>query len=77
MRSTCIVFGDFSPYIHLMNQLLMASKLDIDKSSCSNEVERFNSAILPWKHGTMQPDAKKSCPSQNRKRLVLNLNDTQ
>ncbi len=38
MRSTCIVIGDFASFIYLMSQLLMASKLDDGKSSCSNKV---------------------------------------
>ncbi len=40
----------------------MASKQDNGKSSCDNEVEGFNSAISPWKHGTMQRNAKTTYP---------------
>jgi hypothetical protein len=65
VRSTCIVFGDFTSFIYLASQLLMASKQDNSEqynseSSCSNEVERFNSAISPWKHITMQQSVGRS-----------------
>jgi hypothetical protein len=62
VRSSFILFGDFASFINLMSQLLMASKLDDGKSSCGNEVEGFNSAISPWKHGTMQQNAQKKYP---------------
>ncbi len=80
-RSTCIVFADFASFIYLMSQLLMTSKQNDGQSSCGNVGEGFNSAISPWKHGTMQQNAKETYPigpigwRNLRKRMKSELNE--
>jgi hypothetical protein len=60
VRSTCVLFGNFLSYIYLMSKLLVASQVDNDAAQGSNEVEGFNSATLPRKHGRSQQQNKKT-----------------
>jgi hypothetical protein len=61
VTSTCILFADLASYIFLMSQLIMSSQVDEDTAAISDDVDRFNSAISPSRHGQQrkQPDENK------------------
>ena len=45
--SSCVLFADLVSYIHLMSQLLTSSSSEEETALKSNNIEGFNSAILP------------------------------
>ena len=61
MTSTCILFADLASYIFLMSQLIMSSQVAEDTAAISDDVDGFNSAISPSRHGQQrqQPDENK------------------
>ena len=62
-RPTCILFGNLLSYIYLMSQIILTSWVDSVSDQVTGEVEGFNSAILPSKHGrSQQPTTKKTYP---------------
>jgi superfamily II DNA helicase RecQ len=58
VTSTCILFADLASYIFLMSQLIMSSQVAEDTAAISDDVDGFNSAISPSRHGQQrqQPD---------------------
>ena len=62
MTSTCILFADLASYIFLMSQLIMSSQVAEDTAAISDDIDGFNSAISPSRHGQQrqQPDENKT-----------------
>jgi superfamily II DNA helicase RecQ len=61
VTSTCILFADLASYIYLMSQLIVSSEVAEDTAAMSDDVDGFNSAISPSRHGQQrqQPDVNK------------------
>jgi hypothetical protein len=62
VQSTCIVYSDLSSYAYLRSKLFAVGNNDDDTSPFGDGVDGFNSAILPGKINSAQPNQKKSYP---------------
>jgi hypothetical protein len=71
VESTCLVYNDLSSYVYLRSQLFAVGNNNDDTSPSGDEVDGFNSAILPWKLNRVQPNQKKTYPLSSIARRSL------